>query len=315
MARATNDDAQLTAYALGELAGAERDAVEKRLENDPAARAFVEETRGTAADLSEELKLETSEGLNEKQKRAIHAALAPAKPRRRTRDKVAQPRPRQVLRYGVWGGVAAAAFLLVAIPAFGPALCPEGRTAADAIICPSVEDADGCLQDPRMPQEVACEREGEKRAKATLASSDSIAAGEPDGYAGPATQTFPREAQFRFTDSGNRDPFAVHARKTETSPDPACAEEEPAPQRRVQPEMTPEPPVPPPGPTPSQLPPKENHFTMVRDHPLSTFSIDVSARMVSSLSNTTGGSFPLPGTSTGTISASNQPLDWALAAL
>ena len=42
------DDPRLTAYALGELEGAERAEVEKALQNDPAAQATVEEIRRTA---------------------------------------------------------------------------------------------------------------------------------------------------------------------------------------------------------------------------------------------------------------------------
>jgi Ca-activated chloride channel family protein len=45
------DDPRLTAYALGELEGAERAEVEKALQNDPAAQAIVEEIRRTAAQL------------------------------------------------------------------------------------------------------------------------------------------------------------------------------------------------------------------------------------------------------------------------
>jgi Ca-activated chloride channel family protein len=45
------DDPKLTAYALGELSGEERAAVETLLKNDPAAQAAVEEIRALAAQL------------------------------------------------------------------------------------------------------------------------------------------------------------------------------------------------------------------------------------------------------------------------
>jgi len=52
------DDPKLTAYALGELEGDERAAVEAALRRDPAARAAVDEIRATAAQLAAALAAE-----------------------------------------------------------------------------------------------------------------------------------------------------------------------------------------------------------------------------------------------------------------
>lgn len=53
------DDPKLTAYALGELEGDKRAAVEAALSHDPRARAIVEEIRATAAQLTTALAEET----------------------------------------------------------------------------------------------------------------------------------------------------------------------------------------------------------------------------------------------------------------
>ena len=50
------DDPRLTAYALGELSGSERDQVEALLRDDESARQVVEEIRSTAALVSDGLK-------------------------------------------------------------------------------------------------------------------------------------------------------------------------------------------------------------------------------------------------------------------
>ena len=49
--RLPSDDPKLTAYALGELNGDERAAVEAALRENPALRLIVEEIRATAAAL------------------------------------------------------------------------------------------------------------------------------------------------------------------------------------------------------------------------------------------------------------------------
>ena len=59
------DDPRLTAYALGELEGAERAAVEAALRTDPALRAEVESIRATSAQLARALAAEEMPALDE----------------------------------------------------------------------------------------------------------------------------------------------------------------------------------------------------------------------------------------------------------
>jgi hypothetical protein len=63
------DEMNLTAYALGELEGAERATVEARLLASPQDRQFVDEVRAAAQLVSDELSRETNSGLD-----AIHYA-------------------------------------------------------------------------------------------------------------------------------------------------------------------------------------------------------------------------------------------------
>ena len=91
------DDPKLTAYALGELEGKERTEVENLLANNPEARQWVEEVRGTATRLENELCVGESPQLNSAQLGAVEAELAlrekedkepkwkPAEPRQGTR--------------------------------------------------------------------------------------------------------------------------------------------------------------------------------------------------------------------------------------
>jgi len=67
--RRETDEMNLTAYALGELGGAEREAVEARLLASADDRRFVDEVRAGANLISEELARERREGLD-----AIHYA-------------------------------------------------------------------------------------------------------------------------------------------------------------------------------------------------------------------------------------------------
>src|SRR5215510_8430493 len=68
-----HDDPRLTAFALGELDGAERADVEALVAKDEAARRAVEEIRATAAVVAEELKLEPATALTELQRARIAA--------------------------------------------------------------------------------------------------------------------------------------------------------------------------------------------------------------------------------------------------
>src|SRR5687768_3833822 len=60
----SDDEMKLTAYALGELSDAERVAIESRVWSDPAARAEVEEIRGVAKLLADELAKEPTPAAN-----------------------------------------------------------------------------------------------------------------------------------------------------------------------------------------------------------------------------------------------------------
>ncbi len=76
------DDPRLTAFALGEIdEDAERAEVEARLEDDPEARAFVEDVRRLARALTEELQREPMPVLEEGQRVAIERELAVARPK------------------------------------------------------------------------------------------------------------------------------------------------------------------------------------------------------------------------------------------
>jgi Ca-activated chloride channel family protein len=69
------DDPRLTAFALGELEGPEREAVETLVERDAQARRFVEETRVLARVLGEQLRGEApGVGLTDAQREAIERA-------------------------------------------------------------------------------------------------------------------------------------------------------------------------------------------------------------------------------------------------
>jgi len=93
------DDPRLSAYALGELEGAERAEVEALLERDPAARAFVAELAATADSLRAEFAAEAAPELTAAQRAAIAAQSAPVL------------RPRR----WVWLGAAAAGILAVGV--------------------------------------------------------------------------------------------------------------------------------------------------------------------------------------------------------
>ncbi len=93
-------DPRLTAYALGELAGAEQAEVETLLAEDTEARQFVEEIRATASILTEQFQRELGPGLSATHHEAIASVL-----------KFPTPAPR---RWYYWKPIAAAASLLLA---------------------------------------------------------------------------------------------------------------------------------------------------------------------------------------------------------
>ncbi len=86
------DDPRLTAYALGEMDPAERQAFEAELANDPDARRQVEQVRHLAGELTDQLASEPAPELTDKQRQAVTAAATPKKatltPARPTRRRV-----------------------------------------------------------------------------------------------------------------------------------------------------------------------------------------------------------------------------------
>lgn len=81
---APEDDPVLTAYALGELPPAQSAAVEARLQNDPAARAFVDSLRNFSGILLQKARLgqEADAGLSPAQRRELRALIAKRTPGR-----------------------------------------------------------------------------------------------------------------------------------------------------------------------------------------------------------------------------------------
>jgi anti-sigma factor RsiW len=75
---APDDDARLTSYALGELSAEEAEAVERRLEGDPAARAVVEAVRAVAAAVAEASAEEGTPRLDAARRDEIRRAAAAA---------------------------------------------------------------------------------------------------------------------------------------------------------------------------------------------------------------------------------------------
>ncbi len=79
------EDPLLTAYALGALPPGESAAVEARLQNDPAARAFVEEMRALSGELAQEMAEEAEDeeaGLTTAQRRELRQLIAKRAPSR-----------------------------------------------------------------------------------------------------------------------------------------------------------------------------------------------------------------------------------------
>ncbi len=111
------DDPRLTAFALGELEGDDRAAVEAALRHDPALRHAVEEIRATATHIEAALAAEVAEEEAEVPENVVE--FPGAAKRRETPDPYAQNRRSPLLRfpqiYFVVGGIAAACFAVVAV--------------------------------------------------------------------------------------------------------------------------------------------------------------------------------------------------------
>jgi Ca-activated chloride channel homolog len=102
------DDTKLTAYALGELEGAERAEAAAYLAGNEPARRYVAEVRATASLLSDELARESFGGLTDLQHAAIEQKLADA-------YRIGRARPRRGVRRErmIWAMSMAASVLIV----------------------------------------------------------------------------------------------------------------------------------------------------------------------------------------------------------
>jgi len=121
MSKLNLDDPQLTAYALGELEGAAAAEVEKLLQENPDARAYVEELRGFGARLEQDLAAERAPGLTDAQKASIVAAvpLAPQGRGVRGEGARARPTPHKAGFLPSFWLASAAALLMVALVGWG----------------------------------------------------------------------------------------------------------------------------------------------------------------------------------------------------
>jgi Ca-activated chloride channel family protein len=104
------DDPRFAAFAIGELEGAERDAVARFVAEHPEARALVEELRSVAHDLESALASESSAG--EASLTAQQRSVVTASARRRDTSHGSGPWRR---KFGVYGGFTAAAALVAAV--------------------------------------------------------------------------------------------------------------------------------------------------------------------------------------------------------
>ncbi|HET6430322.1 MAG TPA: von Willebrand factor type A domain-containing protein [Phycisphaerae bacterium] len=101
-----SDDPRLTAYALGEMDPAEREAFEAELADNPEARRQVEQIRTLAAELSGQLAAEPAPELTAPQKQALAEAAG------RPAEGTYRPARRSLIR--LWVPMAAAAGIVIA---------------------------------------------------------------------------------------------------------------------------------------------------------------------------------------------------------
>src|SRR3954470_8350234 len=151
------NELRLTAYALGELYGAERDAVEAHLADDPEAQRFVNEMRETARLVSNELAHEPVVGLLAVHHAAIERHIEEAarlnQPLRLHHAPV-QPLRARLRHWGALSLSAAAAVLIVggaiavmAPQLYGPAINSNTQAAKDKT--QGLPDYHGKESDPR----------------------------------------------------------------------------------------------------------------------------------------------------------------------
>jgi hypothetical protein len=184
------NDPRLTAYALGELDGAERAAVESQLAGCAASRRAVEEIRQLAASLAEDLRKEPCPALTDLERLTIRTQLQS---------------PQRGWRFA-WGPMALAACVLVAIAVYvfqhvgqTPQVAQNGRPAVPPKV---VTQPDQTPDAPQKPNFV-------RRKKAGGAGSAMDDAGDSSEMA---------------VDKGPGD-----AEKTEPAPEPTPTPETPTP--------------------------------------------------------------------------------------
>ena len=146
----SHDDPRFTAYALGELSGAEqandRAAVEAALATDPAAKALVEEIRAEADLLAEALRTEPATGLTLEQRGEILDAASAAAGRRaaegsRAAEGFGAPEGRPVAgaswrRWAPFALVGSAAAAMVVVALGSSETRPEERVGFTALARP-----------------------------------------------------------------------------------------------------------------------------------------------------------------------------------
>ena len=135
-------DEKLTAYALDELEGEYRAAVEAHLATNPEARREVEEVRATARLLAAELADEPGEGLLAVHRAAIERELAEPSPKQRPPvGEIRGPRRRRIL----FGLSVAASILIVAatVSILFPKVFRIEQRAHRALIINDVSDSAG----------------------------------------------------------------------------------------------------------------------------------------------------------------------------
>ncbi|WP_422929816.1 YfbK domain-containing protein [Singulisphaera sp. PoT] len=153
-------DPRLTAYVLGELAGAEQAEVEALLAEDGDARQFVDEIRETVSLLTDQLKREPSPGLSPSHRESIASVfMLPT---------VEAPRPSSRRPGRIWRPLAIAASLLVAGTAAWLA-SPFGRLGRDG------QEASGRVM-AKAPAPILANRDAERK---PLGSIEEMAPGMP----------------------------------------------------------------------------------------------------------------------------------------
>jgi hypothetical protein len=171
-----DDESLLTAYALGELDGAERAHVAARMEADAAVRRYVEQIRATAGVVADGLALEQGDGLGLLHRELIERKLLQVS--RRDGAAAAASSGRQQarrMRIGDWAPMAASLAASVAIVCgtvayLLPRLNPQTPTASVpahdhnantgvAVLGPNDGVPEPTLADDRDPSDLAYQRE------------------------------------------------------------------------------------------------------------------------------------------------------------